>query len=137
MVSTVQVDQTPWAAAAIAYDDEIEAALRRTLPDARIRRATEWSRDRPDFWLLVGDYELHVETKHVGSATSFPGSGLDPLFDQLSTSGRLLVITNAADITRGRLRVDQRLGERGGVIRWRGAADDSELERAVTMLLGD
>ena len=34
IVSAVQVDQTPRVAAAIAYDDEIEAALRRVVPDA-------------------------------------------------------------------------------------------------------
>ncbi|HEY3633198.1 MAG TPA: hypothetical protein VGL21_20020 [Jatrophihabitantaceae bacterium] len=137
MVSAVQVDQTPRVAAAIAYDDEIEAALRRIVPNARIRRDTEWSRDRPDFWLLIGDRELYIETKHVGSATSFSGSSLETLFDQLADSGRLLVLTNAADISRGRERVAERLGERGAVTTWRSPADDGELDRAVLALLDD
>ena len=135
MVSAVQVDQTPRVAAAIAYDDELEAALRRLVPDARIRRDTEWSRDRPDFWLLIDDRELRIETKHVGSATSFSGSSLEALLDQTEDGGRLLVITNAADISRGRERVDGRLGPRGAVITWRSPADDAALEQAVTSLL--
>jgi hypothetical protein len=135
MVSAVQVDQTPRVAAAIAYDDEIDAALRRLYPGARIRRDTEWSRDRPDFWLLIDDHELRIETKHVGSATSFSGSSLETLLDQTEEGGRLLVITNAADIGRGRDRVDGRLGPRGEVITWRSPADDGALEGAVTALL--
>jgi len=135
MVSAVQVDQTPRVAAAIAYDDEIEAALRRIVPDARMRRDTEWSRDRPDFWLLVDGHELYLETKHVGSATSFSGSSLESLFGQFDTSGRLLVITNAADVHRGRNRVAERLGDRGAVITWRSPADDAELARVISSLL--
>lgn len=135
IVSAVQVDQTPRVAAAIAYDDEIEAALRRVVPDARIRRDTEWSRDRPDFWVLVNDRELRIETKHVGSATSFSGSSLDALFDQMSGSSRLLVITNAVDVSRARDRVAGNLGDRGAVITWRSPADDGELRRGISLLL--
>ena len=135
IVSAVQVDQTPRVAAAIAYDDEIEAALRRVVPDARIRRDTEWSRDRPDFWVLINDRELRIETKHVGSATSFSGSSLDALFDQMSGSSRLLVITNAVDVSRARDRVAGNLGDRGAVITWRSPADDGELRRGISLLL--
>jgi hypothetical protein len=135
MVSAVQVDQTPRVAAAIAYDDEIEAALRRLFPGSRIRRDTEWSRDRPDFWLLVDGRELYLETKHVGSATSFSGSSLEALFGQFGTSGRLLVITNAADIHRGRARVEAQLGDRGAVITWRSPADDAGLARTISNLI--
>lgn len=135
MVSAVQVDQTPRVAAAIAYDDEIEAALRRVAPGVRIRRDTEWSRERPDFWVLVGGHELYLETKHVGSATSFSGSSLESLLGQFDTSGRLLVVTNAADARRGRDRVADRLADRGAVITWRSPADDPELRRAMDSLV--
>jgi hypothetical protein len=134
-VSSVQQDQTPRVAAAIAYDDEVEAALRRIRPDAPVRRPTDWSRDRPDFWLNVGGRELFVETKHVGSATAFSGSSLESLIQQVAETGRLLVISNAADVSRARERVTARLHDRGEVITWRSPADDGELSRAVSTLI--
>src|SRR5882757_3416189 len=133
-VSSVQQDQTPRVAAAIAYDDEVEAALRRIRPDAPVRRPTDWSRDRPDFWLDAGGRELLVETKHVGSATAFSGSSLESLLEQVAES-RLLAISNAADVSRARERVTARLHDRGEVITWRSPADDGELSRAVSQLI--
>ncbi|HZE48087.1 MAG TPA: hypothetical protein VE074_00920 [Jatrophihabitantaceae bacterium] len=133
-VSSVQQDQTPRVAAAIAYDDEVEAALRRIRPDAPVRRPTDWSRDRPDFWVDAGGRELLVETKHVGSATAFSGSSLESLLEQVAES-RLLVISNAADVSRARERVTARLHDRGEVITWRSPADDGELSRAVSQLI--
>ena len=134
-VSTIEAErQSPRIATAIAYDDEIERALHRVVPDAGIRRESQWSRDRADFWLVVGDRELYVETKHVGSATTFAGSSLDGLLDRLATSGRLLVITNAVESARAQERVTRRLGKRGAVVTWRHGGDDPQLAQAIAEL---
>jgi len=133
-VSTIEAEQTPRVAAAIAYDDEVERAMHRVVHGAVLRRESQWSRDRADFWLVVGDRELYIETKYVGSSMTFAGSSLDGLLDRLSGSGRLLVITNAVDVERARERVTIRLGNRGAVVTWRSSADDDQLEAAIVAL---
>ena len=70
-VSTIEAEQTPRVAAAIAYDDEVERAMHRVVHGAVLRRESQWSRDRADFWLVVGDHELYIETKYVGSSMTF------------------------------------------------------------------
>jgi hypothetical protein len=133
-VSTIEAEQTPRVAAAIAYDDEVERAMHRVVHGAVLRRESQWSRDRADFWLVVGDRELYIETKYVGSSMTFAGSSLDGLLDRLSGSGRLLVITNAVDVERARERVTSRLGNRGAVVTWRSSADDDQLEAGIVAL---
>jgi hypothetical protein len=130
-VTSVQVEQTPKVAAAIAYDDAVERALRRAAPDAILRRNALWSRERADFWLVVNDREAHVETKYVGASTTFSGFSLDVLIDKLHHQGLLLVITNAREVGRARERVVARMGYRGTVVSWRDSGDDSQLAKAI------
>src|SRR5207244_12504515 len=49
-VSTIEAEQTPRVAVAIAHDDEVERAMHRVAPGARLRRESQLSRHRADFW---------------------------------------------------------------------------------------
>lgn len=126
----------PGASGVTAYDADIEAALRRTFPEAHLYRETTRSRREADFQLLrPGHPPAAIETKFVGDGTDvFRGRTLDPLLGNRDPAYRLLVVTNVSGVEAAREKVTSALGPRGQVIAWRGRQDDAELKKALDSL---
>jgi hypothetical protein len=121
---------------AARYDDEVDAALRRLWPKARIYHDREFTRDRADFLLVVRGRGIMIETKVKSDPGLFRGSTLPPLLDRLQRDGRrLVVLLNQGDPTPARELVAARLGDKARVIVWSGPGDDAELQAAVEALV--
>lgn len=121
---------------AVAYDVDVEAALRRMLPSARITRATHRSDRVADFVLEVGQSRLNIETKwRRDPTTPFRGTTMPVLLAELGPDERLLVISNALDVGQVRAQVSRSMGDRGQVVSWRGRQNDEALGRALNELL--
>ncbi|MFK4089392.1 hypothetical protein ACI2LF_35090 [Kribbella sp. NPDC020789] len=118
------------------YDVEVDAALRRLWPKARIYRDREFTRDRADFLLVVRGRGVMVETKVKSDPGVFRGSTLPPLLDRLQRDGRrLIVVLNQGDPAPARALVAEKLGDRGRVVVWSGPQHDADLHDAVEALL--
>jgi hypothetical protein len=118
------------------YDAEVDAALVRLWPKARVYHDREFTRDRADFLLVVRGRGVMIETKVKSDPGLFRGSTLPPLLDRLQRDGRrLVVLLNQGDPTPARELVAAKLGDKARVIVWSGPADDDELREAVESLL--
>src|SRR5215207_895401 len=121
---------------AARYDDEVDLALQRLWPKARVYHDREFTRDRADFLLVVRGRGVMIETKVKSDPGLFRGSTLPPLLDRLQRDGRrLVVLLHQGDPTPARELVAARLGDRARVIVWSGPADDPTLLEAVESLL--
>src|SRR5687767_6561541 len=74
------------------YDAEVDAALGRLWPKARVYHDREFTRDRADFLLVVRGRGVMIETKVKSDPGLFRGSTLPPLLDRLQRDGRRLVV---------------------------------------------
>ncbi len=118
------------------YDQQVEAALRRILPEARIERQGVRDRQVADFLVRHRGRHLFVETKWRRDAERpFRGGTLSQLLSHLDPNQRLLVVVNAGDVGAARRLLSDAL-PRGVVVGWRDERDDEELERAVREVLG-
>ncbi|WP_405060253.1 hypothetical protein OG474_01055 [Kribbella sp. NBC_01505] len=118
------------------YDAEVDAALQRLWPKARIYHDREFTRDRADFLLVVRGRGVMVETKVKSDPGVFRGSTLPPLLDRLQRDGRrLIVVLNQGDPTPARALVADKLGDKGCVVVWSGPQHDADLHGAVEALL--
>ncbi|NIK58308.1 hypothetical protein [Kribbella shirazensis] len=121
---------------AAQYDAEVDAALRRLWPKARIYHDREFTRDRADFLLVVRGRGVMIETKVKSDPGLFRGSTLPPLLDRLQRDGRrLLVLVNQGDPTPARDLINTKLGDRGRIVVWSGPHHDTDLRQAVEALL--
>ncbi|MFC9693355.1 hypothetical protein ACFTSF_32700 [Kribbella sp. NPDC056951] len=118
------------------YDAEVDAALQRLWPKARIYHDREFTRDRADFLLVIRGRGVMVETKVKSDPGVFRGSTLPPLLDRLQRDGRrLVVVLNQGDPTPARELVAEMLGDKGCVVVWSGPHHDADLHGAVEALL--
>jgi hypothetical protein len=121
---------------AAQYDAEVDAALQRLWPKARIYHDREFTRDRADFLLVVRGRGVMIETKVKSDPGLFRGSTLPPLLDRLQRDGRrLVVLVNQGDPTPARDLMATKLGDRGRIVVWSGPHHDPDLRRAVESLL--
>jgi hypothetical protein len=121
---------------AAQYDADVDAALQRLWPRARIYHDGEFTRDRADFLLVVRGRGVMIETKVKSDPGLFRGSTLPPLLDRLQRDGRrLVVILNQGDPTPARELISTRLGDKGCVVVWSGPDHDADLRQAVEALL--
>ena len=121
---------------AARYDAEVDAALERLWPKARVYHDREFTRDRADFLLVIRGRGVMVETKVKSDPGLFRGSTLPPLLDRLQRDGRrLVVLLNQGDPTPARELVAAKLGDKARVIVWSGPDDDPALLDAVESLL--
>ena len=121
---------------ATRYDAEVDLALQRLWPKARVYHDREFTRDRADFLLVVRGRGVMIETKVKSDPGLFRGSTLPPLLDRLQCDGRrLVVLLNQGDPTPARELVAAKLGDKARVIVWSGPADDPTLLEAVESLL--
>ena len=121
---------------ATRYDAEVDLALQRLWPKARVYHDREFTRDRADFLLVVRGRGVMIETKVKSDPGLFRGSTLPPLLDRLQRDGRrLVVLLNQGDPTPARELVAAKLGDKARVIVWSGPADDPTLLEAVESLL--
>lgn len=121
---------------AARYDAEVDDALQRIWPKARIYHDREFTRDRADFLLVVRGRGVMIETKVKSDPGLFRGSTLPPLLDRLQRDGRrLVVLLNQGDPTPARELVASRLGDKARVIVWSGPQDDAVLRAAVEELV--
>ncbi|WP_433005854.1 hypothetical protein [Kribbella sp. CA-294648] len=118
------------------YDAEVDAALGRLWPKARVYHDREFTRDRADFLLVVRGRGVMIETKVKSDPGLFRGSTLPPLLDRLQRDGRrLVVLLNQGDPTPAQELVAAKLGDKARVIVWSGPSDDAALHEAVESLL--
>lgn len=121
---------------ATRYDADVDTALRRIWPKARIYRDGEFTRDRADILLVVRGRGVMVETKVKSDPGVFRGSTLPPLLDRLQRDGRrLVVVLNQGNPAPARELVASKLGDKGCVVVWSGPEDDAALHGAVEGLL--
>jgi hypothetical protein len=121
---------------AAQYDADVDDALRRLWPKARIYHDREFTRDRADFLLVVRGRGVMIETKVKSDPGLFHGSTLPPLLERLQRDGRrLVVLLNQGDPTPARELVAANLGDKARVIVWHGPEDDAELRAAVEELV--
>jgi len=121
---------------AARYDAEVDAALERLWPKARVYHDREFTRDRADFLLVVRGRGVMIETKVKSDPGLFRGSTLPPLLDRLQRDGRrLVVLLNQGDPTPAQKLVAAKLGDKAHVIVWSGPTDDAALYEAVESLL--
>ena len=121
---------------AARYDADVDEALQRLWPKARIYHDREFTRDRADFLLVVRGRGVMIETKVKSDPGVFRGSTLPPLLDRLQRDGRrLVVLLNQGDPTPARELVAAKLGDKARVVVWAGPADDAELRTAVEELI--
>ncbi|WP_350274899.1 hypothetical protein [Kribbella sp. HUAS MG21] len=121
---------------AAQYDAEVDAALQRLWPKARIYHDREFTHDRADFLLVVRGRGVMIETKVKSDPGLFRGSTLPPLLDRLERDGRrLVVLVNQGDPTPARDLMSTRLGDRGRILVWSGPHHDTDLREAVEALL--
>jgi hypothetical protein len=120
-----------------AYDRNVDAAIRRLLPNANVTRQFR-SRDVPDFIVDQDSSRVFVETKwRSDAARPFGGSTLPRLLDRLPPDAKLLVVINTTKppSERASQTINEHLAERGRIVHWRDVRDDPELGAALTALL--
>jgi hypothetical protein len=121
---------------AVRYDAEVDEALQRLWPKARIYHDREFTRDRADFLLVVRGRGVMIETKVKSDPGPFRGSTLPPLLDRLQRDGRrLVVLVNQGDPAPARDLISTKLGDKGRIVVWSGPEHDTELRQAVETLL--
>src|SRR5690349_15043548 len=121
---------------AVQYDAEVDAALQRLWPKARVYHDREFTRDRADFLIMVRGRGVMIETEVKSDPGLFHGSTLPPLLDRLQRDGRRrVVLLDQGDPTPARELVAAKLDEKARVIVWSGPADDPELHAAVEALI--
>jgi hypothetical protein len=121
---------------AAQYDADVDAAVRRLWPKARVYHDREFTRDRADFLLVVRGRGVMVETKVKSDPGVFRGSTLPPLLDRLQRDGRrLVVVLNQGDPAPARELIAGKLGDKGCVVVWAGPEHDQDLCAAVEGLL--
>jgi hypothetical protein len=121
---------------AAQYDAEVDAALQRIWPKARIYHDREFTRDRADFLLVVRGRGVMIETKVKSDPGLFRGSTLPPLLDRLQRDGRrLVVLVNQGDPAPARDLISTKLGDKGRIVVWSGPHHDPDLRQAVESLL--
>ena len=123
---------------AVEYDRVVEAALRRLVPDATVKKAESRSREIADFELHDGDQRVLIETKWRQNETApYPGITLPRLFANIPAGAKLLVITNATEHAAALARrlVEQNHGDDARLISWRDVRDDPKLGEALSALL--
>lgn len=118
------------------YDTQVEAALLRVQPSARLRRSAERSKRVADFVMQTRRGEVSVETKwRPDPASPFQGSTLTSLFSGLGSRDRLLVITNTRNLDVVRARITAEMGQRGRAVTWQNERDDDALKAAIDSLI--
>jgi hypothetical protein len=121
------------------YDRDVEAAIRRLLPTAKLRRQ-ERSREVADFVVEVGNSRFLVETKWRSDPDRpFRGSTLPALTSRLPSGAKLLVVINTTEPPSPEVmeKLQEILRGRGLIIRWRDFRDDPALAHAVALLIGE
>ena len=120
------------------YDDDVAAAIRRLLPEAQIIRQETRDRANADFNIRYRGRTLLVETKwRADPSRPFGGTTLPLLAQRLPQDARLLVITNTRvpPLPAAYETLRQATGDRGRIVQWLDATDDSSLAEALTSLL--
>ncbi|HEU4947502.1 MAG TPA: hypothetical protein VFT31_10135 [Kribbella sp.] len=121
---------------AAQYDAQVDEALKRLWPRARVYHDREFAPDRADYLLVVRGRGVMIETKVKSDPGVFRGSTLPPLLERLQRDGRrLVVLLNQGDPTPARELVAAMLGDRARVVVWQGPDDDARLRTAVEELL--
>jgi hypothetical protein len=121
---------------AAQYDADVDAALQRLWPKAKIYHDREFTRDRADLMLVIRGRGVMVETKVKSDPGVFRGSTLPPLLDRLQRDGRrLVVILNQGDPAPARDLITTKLGDKGQIVVWSGPHHDADLREAVETLL--
>jgi hypothetical protein len=121
---------------AARYDMEVDAAIQRLWPKARVYHDREFAQDRADFLLVVRGRGVMVETKVKSDPGLFRGSTLPPLLDRLQRDGRrLVVLLNQGDPTPARDLVAAKLGDKARIVVWSGPEHDADLRAAVEELI--
>jgi hypothetical protein len=121
---------------AARYDADVDEALQRLWPKARVYHDREFARDRADFLLVVRGRGVMVETKVKSDPGLFRGSTLPPLLDRLQRDGRrLVVLLNQGDPTPARELIADKLGDKARIVVWSGPDQDRELRAAVEELI--
>jgi hypothetical protein len=120
------------------YDKSVEAAIRRILPGAEVRRQAMRRNDVADFVVRHRGEQLFVETKwREEGARPFGGTTLPRLTQSLPPAARLLVVVNTDNWRPGTAKiVEQAMGDRGRIISWRDGRDDNVLAEALGAALG-
>jgi hypothetical protein len=123
---------------AAAYDRAVHEALLRVVPGAQVFVEPTRSRERADFVLRRDPRAVAVETKwRAEIGEPFRGSTLAELTGRLDPAARVLVVSNAHDITPAGQQLHALVGPRGRVVSWRSAEDDARLAAALDALLQD
>ncbi len=121
---------------AARYDADVDDAIRRLWPRAKVYHDREFARDRADFLLVVRGRGVMVETKVKSDPGLFRGSTLPPLLDRLQRDGRrLVVLLNQGDPTPARELVAAKLGDKARIVVWSGPQHDDDLRVAVEELI--
>jgi hypothetical protein len=119
-----------------AYDRAVQAAIRRLMPTAVIARSDVRSRSVADFRLDLDGRTLFVETKwRQDVERPFGGSTLPQLVRALPQDARLLVVSNARDVSGGQKALEQLKPSSAQIITWRDVRDDDLLARALRTVL--
>jgi hypothetical protein len=119
------------------YDEAVEAAIRRLMPEVDIVRQDSRSRDRADFTVWYRTQQLYVETKwRSDPGRDFQGSTLPRLLATLPNDAKLLVVVNtvrppSSDAIQI---VKTAMGLRGRIVAWRDTSDDMQLGQALASL---
>jgi hypothetical protein len=122
------------------YDRAVEAALRRIVPGAEIKRSRSPRLDIADFTVVGNKWRLEVETKwRTDAATSYRGTTLEPLIEALPDGTPLLVVVHGtAAAIRPALAKKRPVGdERLRIVAWRDQRDDARIEEALRALVGE
>jgi hypothetical protein len=121
------------------YDEAVQAAVRRLLPQAELTRQQIRSRSIADFVLRYQGRQLLLETKwRADPEQPYRGRTLPNLLERLAQDATLLVVVNAhpSAVAAAQSLVNDSIGARGRVAGWLDVRDDGELARALTSLLG-
>jgi len=122
------------------YDRAVEAALRRIVPGAEIKRSRSPRLDIADFTVVGKKWRVEVETKwRTDATTSYNGTTLAPLIEALPDGMPLLVVVHGTSaairpaLAKKRGIADDRLR----IVAWRDQRDDDRIEEALAALVGE
>jgi hypothetical protein len=121
------------------YDEAVEAALRRVLPEAEIIKDEGISRASADFIIWYNANQVYVETKWRSNILRpFAGSTLPDLLETLPYGSKLIVIINTSiEPSKGAYNLmREAIGDGGRIVTWRSIRDDQALGSALLSLTG-
>jgi hypothetical protein len=126
-----QVSEHP----AVVYDRAVVEAIHRVRPAGRLEHTRGRSNREPDFVLQNGADRVFIETKwQPDGGAPFRGRTLPALLGSMPPDARLVVISNATDISDALDQVRAAIGSRGTVVTWQGRRHDDRLRAALNSL---